>query len=257
MADLSLTDRLQPALLDRLLDDERTIALVRVVVETAALTSLQLPLTALTDLLRGQGLNLLDQQASPPKVELRFTAARSHVNPAQLRALTLRPPGAPQGVTLQSFASIESSSIPNPEIELPDRRMLSRSRLRESVHRDLRWLFNSMNLASSQKLDSYPEVASSVLNYGLPSFAGRITPSIDPLAVAEELRRAIERFEPRLRGVRVIPHHSEEGQADGDGTLEFVIEAELWGQPVSQQLELRTRIDTLSGDISLQEARGA
>jgi hypothetical protein len=36
-----------------------------------------------------------------------------------------------------------------------------------------------------------------------------------------------------------------------------MIEAELWGQPVAQQLALRTRIDTLSGDISLQEARGA
>jgi type VI secretion system protein ImpF len=160
-------------------------------------------------------------------------------------------------VTLQSFASVESSSIPNPEIELPERRMLSRSRLREAVHRDLRWLFNSLNLAASQPLDACPEVASSVLNYGLPSFAGRITPSIDPLAVADELRHAIERFEPRLQGVRVTPQHAEEEQADRDGTLEFVIEAELWGQPVAQQLELRTRIDALSGDISLQEARGA
>jgi type VI secretion system protein ImpF len=257
MADLSLTDRLQPALLDRLLDDERTIALVRIVVDATGLASLQLPLTALIELLRGQGLNLLDQKAAGLQVELRFTAARARVNPAQLRALTLRPPGAPQGVTLQSFASVESSSIPNPEIELAERRVLSRTRLRECVHRDLRWLFNSLNLAASQNLDSYPEVSSSVLNYGLPSFAGRMTPSIDPLEVAEELRRAIEQFEPRLRGVRVTPQRSDEPQADRDGTLEFRIEAELWGQPVAQHLELRTRIDTLSGDISLQEARGA
>jgi predicted component of type VI protein secretion system len=57
--------------------------------------------------------------------------------------------------------------------------------------------------------------------------------------------------------VRVTPQRSEQARADQDGTLEFTIEAELWGQPTSQHLQLRTRIDTLSGDISVQEARGA
>jgi type VI secretion system protein ImpF len=257
MADLTLTDRLQPALLDRLLDDERTIALVRIVVNVAALASLQLPLGALLETLRAQGLTLQEQKSAEGQVELRLTASRARVNPAQLRALTLRPPGAPRGVTLVSFATVESASIPNAEIELPERRMLSRSRLRECVHRDLRWLFNSLNLAASQELGAYPEVADSVLNYGLPSFAGRMTTSIDPLEAAEALRRAIELFEPRLRGVRVTPQSSEAERADQDGTLEFTIEAELWGQPVAQHLELRTRIDTLSGEIVLQEARGA
>jgi len=257
MADLSLADRLQPALLDRLLDDERTIALVRILVEEAALTSLQLPLSALIELLRGHGLNLHDQQASGDRIELRFTAPSARVNPAQLRALTLRPPAAPQGVALQSLATIESSSIPNPEIEPPERRMLSRSRLRECVLRDLRWLFNSLNLAASQRLDNCREVASSVLNYGLPSFAGRMTSSIEPLQAAGTLRQAIELFEPRLNAVRVNPLHSTQPRADEDGTLEFTIEAELWGQPAAQHLELRTRIDTVSGEISLQEARSA
>jgi type VI secretion system lysozyme-like protein len=257
MADLTLTDRLQPALLDRLLDDERTIALVRVIAEVVALERLQLPAPALIEILQAQGLNLQEQQLSATHLELRFTAERARVNPAQLRALTLRPPGAPQGVALQSFASVDSSSILNSEIEPPERRMLSRTRLRECVHRDLRWLFNSLNLASSQDLAPFPEVAASVLNFGLPSFAGRMTSSIDALDAAERLRRAIELFEPRLRLVRVMPRSSKENEADRDGTLEFTIEAELWGQPASQHLQLHTRIDTVSGEIALQEARGA
>lgn len=255
MADLTLTDRLQPALLDRLLDDERSIALVRITVEAGALERLQLPLAGLIDILRAQGLNLQEQRATPAATELRLIASRARVNPAQLRALIVRPPGAPEGAALQSFATVESSSIPNPEIEPAERRMLSRARLRECVHRDLRWLFNSMNLASSEDLAPFPEVAASVLNYGLPSFAGRMTTSIDIGDAAERLRRAIELFEPRLREVRVSPRRSEEERADRDGTLEFTIEAELWGQPVSQHLELHTRIDTVSGDISVQEAR--
>jgi len=255
MADLTLTDRLQPALLDRLLDDERTIALIRIAVDTATLERLQLPLAGLIDILRAQGLTLQEQRAASAGTELRLIASRARVNPAQLRALMVRPPGAPQGVALQSFASVEFASIPNPEIEPAERRMLSRARLRECVHRDLRWLFNSMNLASSEDLSAVPEVAASVLNYGLPSFAGRMTTSIDLGEAAERLRRAIELFEPRLREVRVAPRHSEEERADRGGTLEFTIEAELWGQPLSQHLELHTRIDTLSGDISVLEAR--
>jgi type VI secretion system protein ImpF len=257
MADLTLTDRLQPALLDRLLDDERTIALVRVSFDAAALDALRLPVGALIDILRGQGLTLQQQERSGARVELRLIASRARVNPAQLRALLIRPPGAPQGVALQSFATVESSSIPNPEIESVERRTLSRAKLRECVHRDLRWLFNSMNLASSQDLAAFPEVAASVLNFGLPSFAGRMTSSIDAGEAAARLRLAIELFEPRLRQVRVTPLRSEQERADQDGTLEFTIEAELWGQPTSQHLQLRTRIDTLSGDISVQEARGA
>ena len=257
MADLTLTDRLQPALLDRLLDDERTIALVRVSAEASVLESLRLPLASLIDILQAQGLTLQEQGTADGRVELRLIAARARVNPAQLRALQIRPPGAPQGVALQSFATVESSSIPNPEIESAERRMLSRNRLRECVHRDLRWLFNSMNLASSQDLTAFPEVAASVLNFGLPSFAGRMTTSIDAKDAAARLKRAIELFEPRLRDVRVTPQRAPGERADQDGTLEFNIEAELWGQPSSQHLQLRTRIDTLSGDISVQEARGA
>jgi len=71
-------------------------------------------------------------------------------------------------------------------------------------------------------------------------------------------RRAVETFEPRLRDVRVRPVQTARGAArepGTEGTLEFTIEAELWGQPVAQQMTLRTRIDTMSGDISVLESR--
>src|SRR5579863_1119134 len=233
MADLALNERLQPALLDRLIDDERTIARVQVVVDSAALERLGLPPQALIDILAAQGLNLEHRGNEGDFLELRFTASRSHASPAQLRALILRPPGAPDGVPLQSFATVQSASIPNRELEPADRRMLSKTKLRECVLRDLGWLFNSLNLGSTQSLEAVPLVASSVLNFGLPSFAGRMASSIDPLESAARLRRAVELFEPRLSAVRVKPQPAE---ADNDGTLEFTIEAQLWGYPQSQQL---------------------
>jgi type VI secretion system protein ImpF len=254
MADLSLNDRLQPALLDRLLDDERTVALIRILVDSAQLERLKLPMPALIDILRAQGLTLQAEERAGDYVELRLTTSRAHASPSQLRALVVRPPGAPQGVPLQSFATLEATSIPNLELESSERRQLSRAKLRECVLRDLGWLFNSLNLESAQDLADFPQVNNSVLNYGLPSFAGRMISSINPTEAAAELRRTVEFFEPRLRNVRVRPLAADE--AHNDGTLEFAIEAELWGQPTSQHLQLRTWIDMVSGDIAIAEARG-
>jgi len=254
MADLALNERLQPALLDRLIDDERTVALVNVIADVASLQHLKLPEQALIDILTAQGMTLQQRELAGDFLQLRFTASRSHANPAQLRALVVRPPGAPDGAQLQSFATVQSASIANVELEPADRRMLSMRRLRECVLRDLGWLFNSLNLDSTQDLASVPHVASSVLNFGLPSFAGRMTSSIDPVESAERLRRAVELFEPRLSAVRVKPEPRED---DNDGTLEFTIEAQLWGHPSPQQLELHTRIDTMTGDIAVTEGRRA
>ena len=255
MADLALNERLQPALLDRLIDDERTVALVTVTVEIAALQKLELPEQALVDILVTQGMALQQRELAGDFLAFRFTASRSHANPAQLRALVLRPPRAADGVQLQSFATVQSASVPNVELESADRRMLSMRRLRECVLRDLGWLFNSLNLESSQDLQSAPEVASSVLNFGLPSFAGRMASSIDPLESADALRRAVELFEPRLSAVRVKPQPPT--QEESDGTLEFTIEAQLWAYPLPQQLELHTKIDTMTGDITVSEGRRA
>ncbi len=244
MPELSLTDRLQPALLDRLLDDERTVALVHIRLER-----LPLPLPALLDILHSHGLKLEHQGGTNEAIELRFTAARARTNPAQLRALMI------EGETLQAFATVEFTSVPNKQLEPPERRALSRAKLRECVLRDLTWLFNSLSLDASQDLDPFPCVSDSVLNYGLPSFAGAMISSIDPLQAAEQLRRAVERFEPRLRSVHVRPTTPvHEAPRDSGAVLEFTIEADLWGQPVAQRMELTTRIDTLSGDISVHAA---
>jgi type VI secretion system protein ImpF len=255
MADLALNERLQPALLDRLIDDERTVALVNITIEAGALQRLELPEQALIDILVAQGMTLQLRESAGDMLELRFTASRAHANPSQLRALLLRPPRAPDGVQLQSFATVQSASAPNLELESAERRMLSTRRLRECVLRDLGWLFNSINLESTQDLQSVPQVASSVLNFGLPSFAGRMASSINPMESADRLRRVIELFEPRLSAVRVKPQPRSEEESDG--TLEFTIEAQLWSHPQPQQLELHTRIDIMTGDITVSEGRRA
>ena len=131
------------------------------------------------------------------------------------------------------------------------RRAISARRLRESVLRDLTWLLNTTNLSTRVELEPFPEVARSVLNFGMPAHTGSMRSAIEQDRVAQQIQTCIAAFEPRLSQVRVIP----ESGATGAGvfTLAFRIEAELWGDPVPQHLTLRTEIDVGTGDCALDD----
>ena len=87
---------------------------------------------------------------------------------------------------------------PGRKVEGRDERVLSRSQLRASVLRDLSWLFNSTNLASTVDLTAHPLAAQSTLNYGLTALAGNPVASLDLHEVERILKEAILRFEPRI-----------------------------------------------------------
>jgi type VI secretion system protein ImpF len=146
---------------------------------------------------------------------------------------------------------------PDDRQESREKRILSPSRLRESVRRDLTWLFNTPNLATVMDLQDLPLVAESVVNYGLPSLAGRTTSSIDVPEMERQLREAIWRFEPRLMKnsirVRLV---ADPGQM-GHNALSFYIEAELWAQPIPLRLFLKTEIDLENGTAEVVETGSA
>src|SRR5579862_1047644 len=78
--ELSLNDRLQPALLDRLLDDERSVALVHVAVQSSALERLKLPVAGLLEILHAQGLTLERREVTGDSIDLHFTAGYTRTN---------------------------------------------------------------------------------------------------------------------------------------------------------------------------------
>jgi type VI secretion system protein ImpF len=259
MAELSLRERLQPTLLDRLVDDERLLTLYELTVARAELRRLGLSESEFAAIIGAQHLRPAGGDATPNTTDTagetaswRFVAPSGRVSLALLKALVLKPPGAPQGIALQSFCKVEARNVLNDTAESADRRYVSMRRLRECVYRDLASLLNSLSLDVSVDLTRYPHVQRSVLNYGMPSLAGVSAAAVDPAKTAADIEEAIKRFEPRLTSVRVS---AETQRAAGDGhKLSFRIDAELWCQPVPQHLVLRTRIDTESGAVTLAEA---
>jgi type VI secretion system protein ImpF len=143
---------------------------------------------------------------------------------------------------------------PETNRESRDRRVLSEDRLRESVIRDLGWLLNTANLAASEDLSEYPEIESSVLNYGAPDLAGVSLSSTNVEELEKALRTAITTFEPRISADKLRIHVERNVNEANHNALSFRIEGELWAQPMPLSLFLKTEVDLETGTYSVKES---
>ena len=135
------------------------------------------------------------------------------------------------------------------------KRVISLRELRAIILRDLSWLLNCTNLASSEDLADYPEVERSVLNFGLRDLSSQTTDSVKTASRGLErmLDRAIRTFEPRILAktlkVKILPPKT--GREVGSVTFE--IEGMLWAQPLPLSLYLETELDLEIGQANVRE----
>lgn len=138
--------------------------------------------------------------------------------------------------------------------ETGEARVISRSRLRELVLRDLAWLFNATAPGTSVDWSRAAHARNSVLNYGLPALSGQTASTIDPLVLQARVKQAILDHEPRILpeslSVEVI---LSESQMDHHNQIGFRISGQLWAQPVPLELLLHTDIDLETGRVSVRE----
>ncbi len=145
---------------------------------------------------------------------------------------------------------------PNNQQESRDQRVLSMQRLRESVRRDLAWLFNAINLSSVENLSDFPEVSHSVLNFGLPDLSGHTVSTVDKVELERLLRQCVRDFEPRILPNSVKIRLIVDEQKMSHNAVIFDIEGELWAQPLPLHLFLRTEVDLDVGDVKVTERSG-
>jgi type VI secretion system protein ImpF len=147
-----------------------------------------------------------------------------------------------------------TDDAPDQKLESRDQRVISPRKLREFVLRDLAWLMNSGCLATAdERIEQYPLIAESVLNFGLPSLAGCYASSIKVAELEKAVRKAILDFEPRILAKSLeVRARAEEGRM-ALNALTFEIEGELWAQPVPERLLVRTEIDLETGHVSVIE----
>lgn len=255
MVDLSLRERLQPSLLDRLTDDERLLTLFELTFVRARLRELGIMGRDLRVLLLAQGL-AAGPPAAPHEEEgdllrLNFWAPSGRVGKTQLNALVIRPPGETGGIALQQLCEIQARNVVNQTAETTEQRQAVARRLREIVSRDVGLLLNAAPMETVVALEGLPWVRKSVLNFGFPSTAGKYASSVNDQELASQIQAVLRTFEPRLSRVRVTP--DKERQRAEIHEVSLRIDAELWGQPAPFQVVLHTRIDVESGKASVSD----
>lgn len=137
--------------------------------------------------------------------------------------------------------------------ESRERRVMSSSQFRKAVLRDLSWLLNTGARATFENIEQWPEVAESVINFGMPDLCGMTTSSISTEEIERLIRKTILMFEPRIlkQGLTVRVMHG--APVGGHSRLTLEIAGEIWGQPLPDQLYLRTEIDLDTGECAIVE----
>lgn len=137
--------------------------------------------------------------------------------------------------------------------ESREMRTITSARLRECIVRDLAWLLNCTHHHGAAAFEAHPYVAESVLNYGIPDLAGVLVAGLDIGVLQNRIRAAIVAFEPRLAASSLQVTAQVDGQRMDRLSLTFLIEAEMWAQPMPLALYLRTEVDLESGRFTVHD----
>ena len=143
---------------------------------------------------------------------------------------------------------------PDKQVEQREGRVMSKSRLRQAVLRDLAWLFNATRLEAEMSLTAVPYARRSVINFGLPALSGRPASSLDVVDLERAIRQAILDFEPRiLPGTLQVKTLLQASLLDHHNVVGVEIHGQLWAQPVPLELLVRTEIDLETGKVEIAD----
>jgi type VI secretion system protein ImpF len=163
-------------------------------------------------------------------------------------------PSQPQDRLQPALLDRLTDDEPDKKQEPREARVVSKARMRQSVLRDLAWLFNTTRLEAVTDLTNEPFVRRSVLNFGLPALSGSTASSLDITDLARAVREAILTFEPRILPeslqVRTV---FEAGELDHHNVIGVEIHGELWAQPVPLEFLVRTEFDLETGKVQIAD----
>jgi type VI secretion system protein ImpF len=144
---------------------------------------------------------------------------------------------------------------PSSRVESRSERVVSLSRYKESVLRDLRWLFNSSAHIQGDPIHDDPLIKTSVLNFGVRDLSGLVSDSIDLEQYRRQIIESLLAFEPRLNRhkleVKFVDFDGAGSSTHRAGTLRFEVSGELFARPMPERFLARTEIDLETGECFL------
>jgi type VI secretion system protein ImpF len=147
---------------------------------------------------------------------------------------------------------------PTKQQELREHRVMSKSRLRQAVLRDLAWLFNATRLEAEMDFTKAPCARRSVINFGLPTLSGKSASSMEINELERAIRQSILDFEPRiLPNTLMVKALLQASELDHHNVIGVEIHGQLWAQPVPLELLVRTEIDLETGKVEISDLASA
>jgi type VI secretion system protein ImpF len=143
---------------------------------------------------------------------------------------------------------------PESREESREKRVLNLTQLRAGVMRDIGWLLNTVHLQASQDLASHEQVLSSCVNFGIPDLAGSSAAGRSAEVLEKAVRKALLDFEPRILAHTLQVTVQIQPEQMTRHAMTFVIEGELWAQPVPLALFLKTEVDLETGTVIVADA---
>jgi type VI secretion system protein ImpF len=129
----------------------------------------------------------------------------------------------------------------------------SSQEIRACVKRDMDWLLNASQFEPQQQLIDYPEVARSVLNYGMPDLTGKSVSGFDLIQMERLLKEVILNFEPRIIPRSLSVRLMGDKKMYDHNALGFEIEGDLWSEPQPIHMHLRTEFELDDGTVSVDD----
>lgn len=158
---------------------------------------------------------------------------------------------------LPSLMDRLTDNQPEKRLEAPRPQTMSFQEYRAGFQRDLMQLLSYGIQPASHEFYGYPEVQTSVLNYGMANLLGMADMAAKPVVVEQNIIECIKRFEPRVNPhtLRVKVSRNDVPGDNAMKNLEIEIQAELWAKPYSENIYLLTSIDLHNASVKVKEWR--
>ncbi len=155
------------------------------------------------------------------------------------------------GLSGDGNAKSEDSRATMRYYSVPQLERFNETSLRNTIRRELAWLLNTTNLGSVIDLEPYPQVETSVVNYGVPDLAGKSLNRRVIVQRAREIRAAIKAFEPRIdaKSLAVEPVDA----VERENSFTYVIRGDVTSAVRAMPIKFRTDIEADTASVAVRE----
>lgn len=130
-------------------------------------------------------------------------------------------------------------------------KVISIKRFREGIKRDIEWLLNSSS-KFYDLVESHPQVASSVLNYGIRDFTGLSSENLSLKTLESVIYDSLITYEPRLIADELTVNATQStSELSKVNAISFEIFGKIWADPLPQDFVVRTEVSLDTGMVSI------